>query len=130
MDKEKFEQGLAVRKAVLGEAHVKRSLEGATNFNQAMQELTTEYCWGTVWTRPGLERKNRSMINLAMLSALNRPDELAIHVRGAITNGVTEEEISEIFLQVAIYCGVPAAMEAFKVGKRVLDELKEEKVNA
>jgi 4-carboxymuconolactone decarboxylase len=130
MDKEKFEKGLEVRKAVLGEAHVQRSLDNATDFDRAMQELTTEYCWGTVWTRPGLERKYRSMINLAMLTALNRPDELAVHVRGAIANGVTEEEISEIFLQTAIYCGVPAAMEAFKIGKRVLNEIKAERANA
>lgn len=115
---------------MLGEAHVQRSLDNATDFDRAMQELTTEYCWGTVWTRPGLERKYRSMINLAMLTALNRPDELAVHVRGAIANGVTEEEISEIFLQTAIYCGVPAAMEAFKIGKRVLNEIKAERANA
>lgn len=129
MDKEKFAKGLVVRKAVLGESHVNKSLEKATDFDQAMQELTTEYCWGTVWTREGLERRDRSMINLAMLSALNRPDELAVHVRGAIVNGVTEAEITEVFLQVAIYCGVPAAMESFKIGKRVLNEINEEKAN-
>jgi 4-carboxymuconolactone decarboxylase len=124
MSSDKFNAGLAVRKAVLGAEHVDRSLANATNFDQAMQELTTEWCWGTVWTRPGLSRKERSMINLAMLSALNRPDELALHVRGAITNGVTPEEITEIFLQVAVYCGVPSGVEAFKVGKRVLAELQ------
>jgi 4-carboxymuconolactone decarboxylase len=124
MNNDKFNEGLAVRRAVLGAEHVDRSLANATDFDKAMQELTTEYCWGTVWTRPGLSRRDRSMINLAMLSALNRPDELALHVRGAITNGCTPEEITEIFLQVAIYCGVPAAVESFKVGKRVLSDLE------
>lgn len=119
----KFDEGLEVRRAVLGAEHVDRSLANATEFDQAAQELTTEWCWGTVWTRPGLDRRHRSMINLAMLSALNRPHELALHVRGAINNGVTPEEIKEIFLQVGIYCGVPAAMESFKIGKQVLKEL-------
>lgn len=119
----RFEEGLKVRRAVLGAQYVDRSLANATEFDQAAQELTTEWCWGTVWTRPGLDRKHRSMINLAMLSALNRPHELALHVRGAINNGVSPEEIKEIFLQVGIYCGVPAAMESFKIGKQVLKEL-------
>lgn len=124
MNSDKYNEGLAVRKAVLGEAHVERSIANATDFDKPMQELTTEYCWGTVWTRPGLTRKERSMINLAMISALNHPEELALHVRGAINNGCTPEEISEIFLQVAIYCGVPTAIESFKVGKRVLADLQ------
>jgi 4-carboxymuconolactone decarboxylase len=124
MNSEKFNQGLEVRKAVLGAEHVDRSLANATDFDRPMQELTTEWCWGTCWTRPGLSRRDRSMINLAMLSALGRPDELALHVRGAITNGVTPEEITEVFYQVAIYCGVPSGVEAFKVGKRVLAELQ------
>jgi 4-carboxymuconolactone decarboxylase len=125
MTNEKFNEGLAVRKAVVGAEYVERAFANATNFDRPMQELVTEYCWGTIWTRPGLSRKQRSMINLAMLSALNRPDELAGHIRGAITNGCTPEEIQEIFLQVAIYCGVPAALESFKVGKRVLAELEQ-----
>ncbi|GEO26435.1 4-carboxymuconolactone decarboxylase [Alicyclobacillus acidoterrestris] len=121
----KFEQGLAIRKDVLGAEHVERSLANATDFDRPMQELSTEWCWGTVWARKGLSRKERSMINLAMLSALNRPDELALHTKGAIRNGCTPEEITEIFMQVAIYCGVPAAMESFKVGKRAIQELQE-----
>ncbi|GMA66149.1 4-carboxymuconolactone decarboxylase [Alicyclobacillus fastidiosus] len=124
----KFDEGLEVRRAVLGVEHVDRSIANATDFDKVAQELTTEWCWGTVWTRPGLDRKYRSMINLAMLSALNRPHELALHVRGAINNGVTPEEIKEIFLQVGIYCGVPAAMESFKIGKQVLKELQEEAI--
>ncbi|MBX5435621.1 MAG: 4-carboxymuconolactone decarboxylase [Alicyclobacillaceae bacterium] len=126
MTSERFQQGLAVRKAVLGEAHVERSLQNVTDFDRPMQELTTEFCWGTVWTRPGLTRKERSLINLAMLSALNRPEELALHIRGAVANGCTPEEICEVFLQVAVYCGIPAGMESFKVGKRVLAELQNE----
>ena len=123
MEESRYERGLAIRKEVLGEAHVERSLQNATDFDRAMQELTTEYCWGTIWARPGLTRRERSMINLAMLSALNRPEELAIHVRGAIQNGVTPEEIKEIFLQVAIYCGVPTGIESFRVGRKMLSEM-------
>ncbi|OUN00021.1 MAG: 4-carboxymuconolactone decarboxylase [Paenibacillaceae bacterium ZCTH02-B3] len=123
MGESRYERGLAIRKEVLGEAHVERSLQNATDFDRAMQELTTEYCWGTIWARPGLTRRERSMINLAMLSALNRPEELAIHVRGAIQNGVTPEEIKEIFLQVAIYCGVPTGIESFRVGRKMLSEM-------
>jgi len=123
VEESRYERGLAIRKEVLGEAHVERSLQNATDFDRAMQELTTEYCWGTIWARPGLTRRERSMINLAMLSALNRPEELAIHVRGAIQNGVTPEEIKEIFLQVAIYCGVPTGIESFRVGRKMLSEM-------
>ena len=95
-----------------------------TEFSRPIQELVTEYCWGEVWTRPGLDRKTRSLLNLAMLTALNRMHELAVHVRGAVTNGATEEEIQEALLQAAIYCGVPAALESFRVAEQVLKEVR------
>lgn len=121
----RFEAGLKTRKAVLGEAYVDRSLSNATDFSWPMQELVTEYCWDGVWNRPGLDRKTRSLLNLAMLTALNRPHELATHVRGALNNGVTREEITEVFLQTAIYCGVPAAIDSFRTAQKVLDEAGE-----
>ena len=123
MDKELREKGLAVRKAVLGAEHVERAMKSADDFSMPFQELITEYCWGAIWTREGLPRKTRSLINLGMLSALNRPAEIKLHVRGALNNGVTREEIREVFMQVAIYCGVPAAMESFRLAREVFDEL-------
>jgi 4-carboxymuconolactone decarboxylase len=111
---------MAVRKEVLGAEHVERSLEGASAFARPMQDLVTEYCWGAVWSRPGLDRRSRSLVNLGMLAALNRGHELGIHVRGALTNGVTPEEIREVLLQAAIYCGVPAGMEAFRIAEETL----------
>jgi 4-carboxymuconolactone decarboxylase len=119
---DRYESGLAVRRAVLGSEHVDRALESATSFSRPMQELVTECCWGAVWTREGLDRRTRSLINLAMLTALNRSHELGAHVRGALTNGCTEEEIRETLLQAAIYCGMPAGMESFRVADRVLAE--------
>ncbi|HWK19231.1 MAG TPA: 4-carboxymuconolactone decarboxylase [Microbacteriaceae bacterium] len=119
-----FEAGLAKRKQVLGAAHVERSLENTSDFARPIQELVTEYCWGEIWTRDGLEDKTRSLINLAMLSALNRGHELGVHVRGAIRNGVTVEEIQEVLLQVAIYVGVPASLEAFRIAEAKLEEMK------
>ncbi len=118
-----FEEGLAVRREVLGAEYVDKSLREADEFTQPLQEFTTKYCWGAIWTRPGLDRKTRSIINLAMLAALNRPHEVRLHVRGALNNGLTREEIREIFLQVAIYCGVPAALDAFRVAKEVFAEI-------
>ena len=120
----RYEEGLEVRREVLGAAHVDRSLGAATPFTRPMQELVTEFCWGAVWTRPGLDRRTRSLINLAMLTALNRSQELGAHVRGAIRNGCSEEEIQEALLQAAIYCGMPAGLEAFRVAERVLEELR------
>jgi 4-carboxymuconolactone decarboxylase len=120
---ELFETGLAVRRDVLGADYVDRSIQSADDFNRPLQDLITEYCWGAVWARPGLPRKIRSLINLAMLTALNRSHELELHVRGALTNGVTRDEIREVFLQTAIYCGVPAAMESFRTARKVFDEL-------
>jgi 4-carboxymuconolactone decarboxylase len=115
------EEGLKVRREVLGAEHVDRAMAAANAFTQPFQELLNEYCWGHVWTRPGLDRRTRSLINLAMLTALNRPNELRLHVRGALNNGCTAEEIREALLQTAIYCGVPAALESFKVAREVLD---------
>lgn len=126
MNKEKFEQGLEIRRSVLGAEYVDNSINNATDFNRPMQELVTEYCWGEVWARPGLPKKTRSMLNLAMITALNRPHELKLHVRGAINNGVSKEEIQEVLLQTAIYCGVPAAIDSFRTAKEVLDELDKE----
>lgn len=126
MDKAKFEKGLEIRKSVLGAEYVENSINNATDFNMPMQELVTEYCWGEIWGRPGLERKTRSIINLAMITALNRPHELKLHVRGAINNGLTRDEIQEIFLQTAIYCGVPAAIDSFRSAKEVFDEMDKE----
>jgi 4-carboxymuconolactone decarboxylase len=121
---DRFERGLRVRREVLGTDHVDRSLAQVTEFSRPVQELVTEYCWGEVWTRPGLDRRTRSLVNLAMLTALNRMHELGVHVRGAVANGCTDEEIQETLLQTAIYCGVPAALESFRVAERVLREVR------
>ena len=123
MDKETFDKGLAIRRAVLGSEYVDKSLAAADDFTRPLQEIITQYCWGEVWGRPNLERKTRSLLNLAMLSALNRPHEVKLHVRGALNNGVTKDEIREVFLQVAIYCGVPAAMDSFRIAKEVFKEM-------
>jgi 4-carboxymuconolactone decarboxylase len=119
---ETFLQGLDIRRAVLGAAHVDRSLAQVSEFSRPIQELVTEYCWGAVWSREGLPLRTRSLLNLAMLTALNRSHELGVHVRGALTNGVTVEEIREVLLQTAIYVGVPAALESFRVAEGVLAE--------
>jgi 4-carboxymuconolactone decarboxylase len=119
-----FDKGLKTRREVLGAEYVDTSIKNATDFNIDMQELVTQYCWGDVWNRPGLERKTRSLLNLAMITALNRPHELKLHVRGAINNGVTQEEIKEVFLQAAIYCGVPASIDSFRVAAEVFKEME------
>jgi len=120
---EKFKRGLDTRRAVLGAEYVDRSIETADDFNWPMQQLTTEYCWDEIWNRPGLDRRTRSFLNLAMISALNRPHELKLHIRGAINNGLSKEEIQEVFLQVCIYCGVPAAIESFRIAREVFEEI-------
>jgi 4-carboxymuconolactone decarboxylase len=120
-----FEKGLRIRREVLGNDYVDRSIQSADDFNRPFQQLVTEYGWGAIWSRPGLPRQTRSIINLAMLVALNRPHELELHVRGAINNGVSRTEMQEIFLQTAIYCGVPAALDAFRVAQKVFAELDE-----
>lgn len=123
INQELFDKGLKTRREVLGAEYVDASIKNATDFNIDMQELVTQYCWGDVWNRPGLERKTRSFLNLAMITALNRPHELKLHVRGAINNGLTKEEIKEVFLQASIYCGVPAAIDSFRVASEVFKEM-------
>ncbi len=124
---EQFEKGLRVRKEVLGKSYVNASLASADELTAPLQKLVTEWCWGEVWSRPGLERKTRSFLNLAMLTALNRPHEVKIHVRGALNNGVTEQEIVEVILQAAIYCGVPAAMDSMRIASEVIRQMRTEK---
>jgi 4-carboxymuconolactone decarboxylase len=123
MNQDAFDQGLKTRREVLGAEHVDASLQSADDFNLPMQELVTEYCWNEIWNRPGLDRRTRSMLNLAMLTALNRPHELKLHVRGAINNGLTKDEIREVLLQAAIYCGVPAAIDGFRVAREVFKDI-------
>jgi 4-carboxymuconolactone decarboxylase len=124
VDKEMFEKGLSIRRAVLGAEYVDKAIATANDFNRPLQELVTQYCWGEIWGRPGLDRKTRSLLNLAMISALNRPHEVKMHIKGALNNGVTKDEIKEVFLQVAIYCGVPAAVDSFRLAKEVFEELE------
>ena len=119
-ESEKFKEGLKVRREVLGADYVDGSFAKADDFMMAFQTITTEWCWGHAWTRPGLDRKTRSMINLAMLTALKQPAELKLHVRGALTNGLSVEEIKEILIHATAYCGVPAGLEAFKAAHEVL----------
>ncbi|MBM3521655.1 MAG: 4-carboxymuconolactone decarboxylase [Alphaproteobacteria bacterium] len=123
MKSDSFDKGLKMRKAVLGDDYVNKAIASADDFNRPLQELVTSYCWGEVWTRPELPPRTRSLINLAMLTALNRPHELKLHLRGAINNGCSVEEIREVLLQTAIYCGVPAAIDAFRSAREVLTEL-------
>ena len=122
MPTETYTKGLKIRRDVLGAKYVDNAIASADEFNQPMQDLVTEYCWGSIWGREELPRKTRSLLNLAMLSALNRPHELRLHLRGALTNGVSKEEIREVFLQAAIYCGVPSAIDAFRTAKEVFAE--------
>lgn len=123
MNKELYEKGLAIRKSVLGAEYVDKALAAADDFNRPMQELTTEYCWGWCWGREELDKKTRSIINLAMISALNRPHEVKAHVKGALNNGLTKDEIREVLLQVAIYCGIPAGVDSFRAAKEVFTEM-------
>ncbi len=124
MASELFNKGLEVRKSVLGEAYVEKSIAGADDFAMAMQEYATEACWGTIWTRPGLPRKTRSLLNIAMITVLNRPHELKLHIRSAFTNGVTKEEIKEVLLQVACYAGVPAGIDGFRLAREAFAEME------
>jgi len=117
-----FVNGLKTRREVLGSEYVNKALEGATDFTQPLQELVTTNCWNDIWNRPGLDRRSRSILNLGMIAALNRPHELKLHLRGALNNGLSVEEIQEILLQVSAYCGVPAAIDAFRVASEVLKE--------
>jgi 4-carboxymuconolactone decarboxylase len=123
LDPDTYQRGLEIRSAVLGEEYVNQALANADDFTTPLQDLITEYCWGAVWGRDGLPRKTRSMLNLAMISVLNRPNELRMHVKAALTNGVSRDEIREIFLQVAIYAGVPAAVDSFRIAREAFAEL-------
>ena len=125
MNDDLFDTGLQIRKEVLGAEFVEKSLAAADDFNMPMQRLTTEYCWGAVWGREGLPRTTRSMLNLAMLSILNRPHELKMHLKGALNNGVTKAEIREVLMQVAIYGGIPSGVDAFRVAKETFAELEQ-----
>ncbi|GAA4464894.1 carboxymuconolactone decarboxylase family protein [Phytohabitans houttuyneae] len=126
VDESRFARGLDIRREVLGDAHVERSLAQATDFTRVVQEYVTATCWGDVWSRPGLDRRTRSLLNLAMLTALNRPHEFSVHVRGALRNGCTQQDIQEVLLQTAAYCGAPAALEAFRLAQQVIEQLRQE----
>ena len=123
MDKKMHDKGLEVRKAVLGEAYVNNALKNVDDFNRPFQEMLNEYCWGTVWGREELPRKTRSMLNIAMIAILNRQHEFRAHLKGALTNGVTRDEIREILMQVAIYGGMPAAVDSFRIAREVFAEI-------
>ena len=125
MNRETYQRGLEIRSAVLGEAYVNKALSDADDFTRPLQDLLTEYCWGAVWGREELPRKTRSLLNLAMISVLNRPNELRTHIKAALTNGVSRDEVREIFLQVAIYAGMPAAVDSFRLAREVFTELDE-----
>ncbi|MCG5074144.1 carboxymuconolactone decarboxylase family protein [Paraburkholderia tagetis] len=120
---EKFERGLATRRAVVGDTYVDNALNSANEYNWPMQELVTEYCWDEIWNRPGLSRRDRSLLNLGMITALGRTAELRAHVRGALNNGLTKVELREVFLQAVIYCGVPAGIDSFRVAQDVMAEM-------
>jgi 4-carboxymuconolactone decarboxylase len=122
-ERERYEKGMSVRRVVLGDAHVDRATKNRNEFTEEFQELITRYAWGEIWTRPGLPRATRSLLTLAMMVALNRGDEFRLHVRAAFNNGVTREEIKEVLLQAAIYCGVPAANSAFHQAEEVFAEI-------
>lgn len=126
MTTKNFERGMAMRKQVLSPAHVEKSLAAADDFTRPMQELVTEFCWGAVWSRPGLNPRDRSLINLSMIAALGRNKELALHTRGALRNGVTEEEIQEVLLQIAVYCGFPAGLDSMATVKAAIAAYEEE----
>jgi 4-carboxymuconolactone decarboxylase len=130
MDQKTFERGREIRSSVLGKDFVDNAFKTADDFNRPLQELVTEYCWGAIWGREELPRKTRSMLNLAMISALNRPHELKAHIKGALANGVTRVEIREVLLQVAIYCGVPAAVDSFRIAREAFAELEAAKSKA
>ena len=122
-EKSLFDRGLKVRKEVLGEDYVNKSIAGADDFTRTMAEWSTEYCWGALWTRPGLDRRSRSIANLSMIAALNRPHELKLHVKAAIQNGLSRDEIKEVLLQVAVYAGVPAGIDSFRIAREAFKEM-------
>jgi 4-carboxymuconolactone decarboxylase len=123
MSNEMYDRGLALRKEVLGEDYVERSFANADDFSRPIQELSTEYCWGKVWSRDGLSRRDRSLLNIGMISALNRPHELKLHIKAALTNGLTRDEIREAMLQIAIYCGMPAGLDSTRIAREAFAEV-------
>src|SRR6185503_14240698 len=123
MPGEVYERGLALRKEVLGAEYVERSFANADAFSTAIQDLSTEYCWGAIWSREGLSRRDRSLLNIGMISALNRPHELKLHVKAALSNGLTRDEIREAILQVAVYCGMPAGLDSTRLAREAFAEL-------
>ena len=123
MNTERFERGLAARKSVLGEDYVNKALEGADDFNRDFQEMVTEYCWGTCWGDDTLDKRQRSLLNLGMIAALNRMHEWELHFRGAIANGLTRDELKAILTQIAVYCGIPTGVECFRIARKVLAEI-------
>jgi 4-carboxymuconolactone decarboxylase len=125
-DESLFDRGLKIRKEVLGEDYVNKSIAGADDFTRTMAEWSTEFCWGALWSRPGLDRRSRSIANLSMISALNRPNELKLHVKAAVKNGVSRDEIKEVLLQVAVYCGVPAGIDSFRIAREAFKDLDAE----
>ncbi|MCI1191765.1 4-carboxymuconolactone decarboxylase [Calidifontimicrobium sp. SYSU G02091] len=122
MNQELFDRGLATRREVLGADYVDAAIRDADDFSRPLQELVKQYAWGDVWNRPGLDRRTRSLLNLAILTALNRPHELKLHIRGALRNGATKDEIREVFLHAAVYCGMPAAVDSFRLAREVFAE--------
>ena len=122
MNREKYEKGMAVRRAVLGDDYVDKAMASATDFTKPLQDLVTENCWGEIWTREAIPKKTRSLVTIAILAALKAPAEIKLHVRGALRNGCTVEEIQDVLLQTAVYCGVPAGIDAFRVAKEVIDD--------
>lgn len=126
MIKELYDKGMKIRRAVLGDAYVDKSLANADDFSRPLQEMATETCWGYIWGREGLARRDRSVVNLAMIAVLNRPNELKIHVKGALRNGVTKTEIAEIFLQVGCYAGIPAGVDSFRIAREAIAEYEKD----
>ncbi|HTN13452.1 MAG TPA: carboxymuconolactone decarboxylase family protein [Sphingomonadaceae bacterium] len=129
MDKELFDKGMKIRREVLGDAYVDRALAKSGPFNDPLQELVTTYCWGWTWGRKGLPRRDRSLINLAMISVLNRSHELKAHIRGALNNGLSKEEIREVLLQVGIYAGIPATVDSFRIANEAFAEIEAEEAS-
>ena len=123
MDKERFKRGLAARKSVLGKKYVENTLQNANDFNREFQEQLTEFCWGSCWGNETLNRQQRSLLNLGMIAALNRMDEWELHFKGAITNGITREELKAILLQISVYCGIPTGVECFRIAQKIFNEL-------
>jgi 4-carboxymuconolactone decarboxylase len=124
MASELYDKGMKIRREVMGDEYVDRALASADDFNREFQNMVTEHAWGAIWARPGLSKRQRSLINLSMLAALNRPEEFELHFRGALKNGCTLEELKETLLQIAVYCGMPAGVSAFRIARKVLDERK------